>query len=169
MRRSVVPAQITSVEDKIAGNISVSQAILFGIPVVSAFGLATLLPPHGQFVGYKYVIISLLAVLFGSLAIRIGGRIVFDWIRVLIRYAHRPRYYIHDKNSSVCRNGGYEARPSMKRKAINSTVREKEKVRLTAEDSDIIRFEQLSRMSNSFVGFEVGKKGELHVRVQESE
>jgi len=168
MRRSIVPAQITSVEDKIAGNISVSQGILMGIPIVGAFAIATLLPPHGQFVDYKYGIIACLVVLFGMLAVRISGRIIFDWIGVLVRYGQRPRYYVHGMNSLAHRvTPGAQKQNSDERSS--ALVDTPEKIpKGVVSDTDMLRFQRFADSSSS-MAFEIGKKGALHVRVREKE
>jgi hypothetical protein len=45
MRSTVIPAQITTVEDKITGNLSLTQIILLIIPVFILTILFSLVPP----------------------------------------------------------------------------------------------------------------------------
>lgn len=103
MRVSIVPAQITTVEDKIAGNLTVQQAAYLGIPVLFGFVAAILFPPSGEFVTYKIVLIAIVFVLSALLAVRIKDRIIAQWIFLLLKYLARPRYFVYDKNSSYLR------------------------------------------------------------------
>lgn len=58
MRASIVPSQITTVEDKIIGSLSVKQAILIIFPVLIGFLAMLLSPPFGRLVFYKVEPIS---------------------------------------------------------------------------------------------------------------
>src|SRR5687768_13535642 len=104
MRISIVPAQITTVEDKIAGNVSVQQAMFLGVPILFGFIIALVFPPSGQFVAYKIAIVLGLFVICGSLAIRIKDRIVAQWLKLFVIYSARPLHYIYDKNSTYLRD-----------------------------------------------------------------
>ena len=75
MRTTVVPAQITSVEDKIAGNLSFTQLLLLVTPLFLGISLLILLPPFGVFAVYKIIISSAVTIVCISLAIRIRGRL----------------------------------------------------------------------------------------------
>jgi len=167
MRISIVPAQITTVEDKIAGNVSVQQAMLLGIPILFGFIIALIFPPSGQFVAYKIGIVITLFIICGSLAIRIKDRIVAQWLKLFAVYCARPLYYIYDKNSSYLRTSEIaevavqeetkEAQSSTKQTFVQNNISPKEFVRL----------EQFAMDARAGIKYEVGKKGELNVRVTE--
>jgi hypothetical protein len=167
MRISIVPAQITTVEDKIAGNISVQQAMLLGVPVLFGFIIALVFPPSGQFVAYKIAIVTGLFVICGSLAIRIKDRIVAQWLKLFVIYSARPLHYVYDKNSTYLRSTEAEEaavsdevidmQPINKPMVTSSNISPKEFVRL----------EQFATDTRAGMKFEVGKKGELNVRITE--
>ncbi len=166
MRISIVPAQITTVEDKIAGNVSVQQAALLGIPILIGFIIALIFPPSGHFVAYKMVIVFVLFAICGSLAIRIKDRIVAQWLKLFVIYSARPLHYVYDKNSTYLRDVEMadaiveeviSVQPAKKPITTTSTISPKEFVRL----------EQLAADVRAGMKFEIGKKGELNVRITE--
>jgi hypothetical protein len=168
MRISIVPAQITTVEDKIAGNISVQQAALLGIPILFGFIVALVLPPSGEFVAYKITIVAVLFTICGSLAIRIKGRIVAKWIGLFAVYCARPRYYVYDKNTTYLRDDKLENMEVKVEKAVSVTKKPKLQARNIAAH-EFARLEQLALDTRASMKFEVGKKGELNVRITEVE
>ena len=166
MRISRVPAQITTVEDKIAGNISVQQAMLLGAPILIGFFIALIFPPSGQFVTYKIAIVLGLFVICGSLAIRIKDRIIAKWIKLFIVYSARPLYYVYDKNSNYLRS---HEEPEPITETIENAQPIKKPVTLTNNISpkEFVRLEQFATDVRAGMKFEVGKKGELNVHITE--
>ena len=167
MRVSIVPAQITTVEDKIAGNVSVSQAMLLGIPILFGFIIALVFPPSGQFVAYKIAIVLVLFVIFGSLAIRIKDRIIAQWLKLFAVYYARPLHYVYDKNSTYLRSA--EAAEVFALEEI-ADIQPMKKPIITSHSispKEFVRLEQFTTDARAGMKFEVGKKGELNVRVTE--
>jgi hypothetical protein len=166
MRISIVPAQITTVEDKIAGNVSVPQAMLLGIPILFGFIIALLFPPSGQFVAYKIAIVIGLFVICGSLAIRVKDRIVAQWLKLFAIYCARPLYYVYDKNSTYLR--GIDTSEVIPEK-VAETLPTKKPIMTTNNISpkEFVRLEQFATDTRVGMKFEIGKKGELNVRVTE--
>lgn len=166
MRISIVPAQITTVEDKIAGNVSVQQAMLLGVPILLGFIIALVFPPSGQFVAYKIAIVLGLFVICGSLAIRIKDRIVAQWLKLFVIYSARPLHYIYDKNSTYLRDTEtmtivpeeVEAVQLIKKPVISPN---------NISPKEFVRLEQFATDVRAGMKFEVGKKGELNVRITE--
>jgi hypothetical protein len=169
MRISIVPAQITTVEDKIAGNISVQQAALLGIPILSGFVVALVFPPSGQFVAYKIMIVATLFVICGSLAIRIKGRIVAKWLKLFAIYGARPRYYIYDKNTSYLRDNNQENLAETEIVKATPTIKKPKPRARSIAAHEFARLEQLALDTRASMKFEVGKKGELNVHITEVE
>jgi hypothetical protein len=169
MRISVVPAQITTVEDKIAGNMSVQQAILLGIPVLFGFVTAVVFPPSGQFVGYKIAIVAVLFVICGTLAIRVKERIVSQWLKLFVVYMARPKYYVYDKNSTYLRPDAAPKLVSDVKEASTQTEKKRvvEPVRIAPHEFS--RLERFASDGRAGIKFIVGKKGELNVRITEAE
>lgn len=104
MRITVVPAQITSVEDRIAGNLTFSQVLLLVASLIVAGFLYIVLPPHLHLGSVKLVLICLQFMFLGGLALRIRGRIVADWLVLYLRFASRPRIYLFTKNDVTARD-----------------------------------------------------------------
>lgn len=104
MKTTVVPAQITTVEDKIAGNLNFTQLLLLTAPIFLSGAIFAFLPPLMNFRGYKLILCASLVFVCMTLAIRIKGRILLQWIAVIARYNLRPRYFIFNKNNSYLRN-----------------------------------------------------------------
>jgi hypothetical protein len=103
MKTTTVPAQITTVEDKIAGNLSMSQLTLMAAPVLLSGLLYAVSPPFMRFTSIKMTIGVLLFVIFYTLAMRVRDKILLTWIIVITRYNIRPRYYLYNKNDSYLR------------------------------------------------------------------
>ena len=90
MKTSVVPAQVTTIEDRIIGNLGFSQILLLIIPVFLSAGIFTFLPPILNGALYKYILMAILLILCIILSIRIRGKIVAFWLVVIFRYNQRP-------------------------------------------------------------------------------
>lgn len=166
MRISIVPAQITTVEDKIAGNVSVQQAVLLGIPILLGFIIALVFPPSGQFVAYKIAIVLGLFVICGSLAIRIKDRIVAQWLKLIVVYSARPLYYVYDKNSTYLR-GTETTDIATEEIVMIEPVKKPVIVMNTISPKEFVRLEQFATDVRAGMKFEIGKKGELNVRITE--
>jgi PrgI family protein len=104
MKTTIVPAQITTVEDKIAGGLSLSQVLLLVAPVFIGAAIFIVLPPSLEVMAYKVTLISVIVVLFCALAIRIKGRILLLWAVIIARYNLRPRYHVFNKNDMHLRD-----------------------------------------------------------------
>ena len=98
MKTTLVPAQVTTVEDKIAGSLSLSQLLLLCTPIFLGGAIYALFPPLLHLTLLKTGLFMLLAVIFSLLSIRIRGKILLSWLVVISRYNLRPRYYIYNKN-----------------------------------------------------------------------
>lgn len=112
MKMTVVPAQVTTVEDRIIGNLGFSQILLQIVPVFTAAGIFTLLPPFMGGALYKYVLMGVVALLFGLLSIRIKGKILASWLVTILRYNLRPKYYLFNKNVTTSREEYYSKIPT---------------------------------------------------------
>lgn len=104
MKSTIIPAQVTTVEDRIAGPLVMSQLMLLAAPIFAGSLLYVILPPAAHRSAYKLVLITLLAFICGLLAIRIKGKIILLWLIILLSYNLRPRYYVFNKNTVAARN-----------------------------------------------------------------
>lgn len=165
MRVTAVPAQVTTVEDRIAGRLGMSQMVLLFIPIIFGSLLYAGLPPAMHSAPYKLVVLTLLLCTCGILAIRIKGKIVLFWIAVLLRYWLRPRYYVFDKRSVHGRNQYHGA------VEVDETEEKEEKPERSRLISpltldDLIRVKDVIENPEANLGFEV-RKGGLYVRITE--
>ncbi len=103
MKTTVVPAQVTTVEDKIAGNLSFSQLLLMTIPVFVSGALFALFPPMMNVTLFKILVCTVLAIICLTLAIRIKGKLIAQWLGIMMRYNARPRFYVFNKNEVYLR------------------------------------------------------------------
>jgi hypothetical protein len=104
MRTTVIPAQITTVEDRIAANLNLTQIILLLSSLFVATFIYAMLPHRLSLTFYKYPLFVLNFLLFISLSMRIKGRVALNWLFVLSAYYFRPRYYVFNKNDVTSRD-----------------------------------------------------------------
>jgi len=104
MKRSIVPAQITTVEDKVLGNLSPMQAGLISVPLVVGVLFYVVLPKHFHFETYKLALLLGLELIGATLSIRVNDQMLAFWLAMRLQYNLRPRYYIYNKNDTYLRN-----------------------------------------------------------------
>lgn len=163
MRVTVVPAQVTTLEDRIAGKLGLSQLLLLALPLFAGSLLFTILPPVMHNARYKLVLIGLLSIISGVLAIRIKGTIILRWLMVLLRYDLRPRYYVYDKRTLHGRQmyqNGAKGEPDDKPKPVQRTAHEA--AALTSAEA--VRLQNIIEDPAAQLWFEVNKKGRLYGR-----
>lgn len=167
MKVTVVPAQVTTVEDKIMGSLGLSQLLLLIAPVFIGGGCYIFLPPFSDFHPYKYLLVGVLAVLCILLAIRIKGKLVASWIVVLLRYNLRPRLYVFNKNTAMFREQYEDVTPTEE----TTTKKEME----TNYHIPKLDFHTAAKVRDLIdnperrLRFESTKKGGLYVRLTEIE
>ena len=167
MKVTIVPAQVTTVEDRIAGDLSVLQVGLLAVPIFGGSLLYAVLPPSMEFSLYKLMVIVFLAVVTGLLAIRIKGKIALMWVLILLRYALRPRLYLFNKNTSLYREEYLESSQE-----TTAQVNAVERVFTPLQNLDIHEKAYVyAAFDNSIsrLRFETTKKGGLNVRVTKVE
>jgi hypothetical protein len=168
MRVTAVPAQVTTVEDRIMGNLGFSQLVLFVIPVFVGAGLFIVLPPvmHGSL--YKYIVAGIIAAISGILAIRIKGKIILLWLVTILHYNLRPKYYLFNKNVSIYREDYRSHQPEPETATKQPTAKPQSMLpRLGFHEAAQILATIEKPESN--LRFEMTKKGGLHVRLTEVE
>ncbi len=103
MKSTIIPAQVTSIEDMITAKLSLTQIVLLVIPVFITALDFTVLPPVLHIRIYKIIVTLVLAIPIMSLALRIRGQILLRWLVVLFAYQIRPhRYFLTSKNLCSC-------------------------------------------------------------------
>lgn len=167
MKTAIVPAQITTVEDRIAGNLTLQQMILLIAPVFIDFAVYAVFPMPMRLLPYKVVIMVLLSSICLSLAIRIRGKLLIHWLVTLVRYNVRPRYFVYNKNDDYMR---YVETPSqetasetVQSTAANVVIREE------LELAERVRLEELTLNPAANLSFKLRRKGGLNVSITEVE
>jgi len=168
MRTTIVPAQITTVEDKIAANLNITQIFLLILPVFFGSIIYLVFPPQLHFALYKLPLMICIAFICCILAVRIKGKVIVHWIVILLRYNTRPRYFIANKNDGFGRDITYDT-PRLK-KEIQKAPEHK---RMVQKNDHIISFpelftiEQIITNPKSNLSFKFAKKGRLYGTVSE--
>ena len=166
MKSTVVPAQVTTVEDKIAGNLTFNQMLLMTTPVFVSGVIFAFLPPFMNLSGYKLMIVVSIAVICLTLAVRVKGRIVLSWIMILGRYNSRPRYYIYDKNNLHLRSATNEKTEDTLGQTHAKKVSIKpQKIKLPMKK--MVWAEEVATNPSAQLEFKTTKKGDLRVYIQE--
>lgn len=106
MKISIVPAEMTSIRDRIIGNLNMSQVILLALPLVVVIVIYIFAPPFSKLSFLKIVIGTLLMLINGILSINIEGKLILEHLRILISFFNRPRIYLNtikglDKESEI--------------------------------------------------------------------
>lgn len=166
MKQTVVPAQVTTVEDRIVGNLGISQMILLALPIFAAGIVFTALPPALHIALYKLLFLVPFTALCATLAVRVRGKLILFWIIVRVRYNLRPQYYIFNKNTTANR----ELYDSIKSAELPEDKPEKVKVhRRHSTLTSIETIRTFAAMDNpaAKLAFTTDKKGKLYVRITE--
>lgn len=103
MRRTIIPAQVTTVEDTIAGNLTLTQINLLITPVLFSTIIYAALPQRMAFSPYKVPLLAILALVCVILSLRVKGRLVLNWLKILVSYLVRPHLYVFNKNTTFSR------------------------------------------------------------------
>jgi hypothetical protein len=164
MKVTVVPAQVTTIEDRIAGRLGLSQLLLLAVPVFGGSALYIILPPNMHSAPYKLVVMVTLLMVCSLLAIRIKGKILLLWLVVILRYNLRPRYYVYNKNSLASR----ELEQKLPVEAASEENKAPAKrIRLPSlAPADIVRLQSILENPAANLSFKTGKGG-LHVLITE--
>lgn len=166
MRSTVVPAQVTTVEDKVAGNLGMSQLVLLATPVFIGGILYVILPPFTQTATYKLLVIAIVLLICSLLAVRVKGTLVLQWLLVLVRYNTRPRYYVFDKRSM---HGRQEVHVRFEAEPVDERAEEIVKVPHTSllSTADVVNLHDIIENPAANLSFETNRKGKLYVRITE--
>ena len=162
MKSTVVPAQITTVEDKIAGSLTFIQIILLVFSLIIGTAFYGLISPKLHLSTIKTILMIGQFVIFGTLALRYKGRILADWLVIYLRYKARPRVYIYTKNDSLSREPLANILPVLEVKPRVKAVTKKKSTKDEVADYPI--FEN----SGSIVSIKPSKKGGLDVVYREA-
>jgi hypothetical protein len=166
MRATVVPAQITTVEDKIAGNLTVTQLLLLMVPVFTSAIAYALLPSQFDFSAYKLILIGVITIIAVTLAIRVKEKILLDWLLLITRYNIRPRLYLFNKNVSIFRK--VEIPLQVSKVSLPKAKESQEKIAITPIITENLKpFIELEyALATQSLSFKVREKGGYNVFVE---
>lgn len=165
MKTTVVPAQITTVEDRIAGNLTLPQIVLLIIPLLISTVIYACLPVKMHFNLTKYILIGWQFLFFGLLAVRFRGKIVADWLVIYSRFKLRPRQYIFTKNDLT----GRDIEIVISKESLVEETQSEEKpqtVPVLLSLKEKIKIDRLMANPAFSISFKLGKKGGFDVSLK---
>lgn len=168
MKSTVVPAQITTVEDRIAGNFTFTQIVMLMIPLISSTAVYVLILPHLHFSLFKLILIGLQFLVFGVMAIRIKGKIIIDWLVIYLRFSLRPRIYVFTKNDQTHRE-------IIDFEEVKVQKHDKAKAQSEVKITSILSLQELVKIDRLFNNpalsfrYDLSKKGGINVSVATNE
>lgn len=167
MKTTAIPAQITTVEDRIAGNLTLPQLLLLVAPIFLGSAVYIIIPPLFHNAPYKIILIFCLFVVCSLLAIRIKGKLLLHWVIVISKYNIRPRYYVANKNSLYGRDGLSHAFASEIQQEATTTRSRSSRSHSKLSIADIVRIQRILQDPQSNLVFKTTKKGGLRVSITE--
>jgi hypothetical protein len=165
MKRSIVPAQITTVEDRVLGNLTPYQAGLISLPLIFGVLFYATLPPHFHLKLYKICIIAGLELIGAVLSIRVNDQMLIFWLVTRLRYNLRPRFYVYDKNDNYLRNIPDFTPVTAAKKEITEEAEASQLQEVAVQDA--VRIEEIMTDERVNLRFKTGKNGRLHVIANE--
>ena len=167
MKTVVVPAQITTVEDRIAGSLTFPQIILLVMPLVIGAGIYAVMAPKLHFATVKVAIIIIQYSIFGLLALRLNGKIVADWLIIFLRYFARPRRYIFTKNDPIHRDIVIEDN-KITTAPEEQTAEQNIKVSPALSLPEQIKIDRILTDAAMSISFKLAKKGGIDVAFKQA-
>lgn len=169
MRSTVIPAQITTIEDKIAGGLNFTQILLLIASLFISVFIYAVFPHQMKFTVYKLPFMIILSGICLVLSLRVKGKVLINWLIVILKYNTRPRYYVFNKNDSYLRQldlPEFEKKPN---KLFNKAkVTKKVQVNVPAFGvKDIVALENLIQNQRLSLSFKTNKKGGLNVAFEQ--
>lgn len=169
MRSQVIPAQITTVEDKIVGNLNFIQLALMTTPILWLTLIYALIPPTMKLVAYKLILTLVLSLISLGLSLRIKGKVVINWLGVLLKYSRRPKYYLYNKNHLVGREMVLPVAEKLtstpaKAPAVKTKVT---KAKPKLELKNLLTFDELLHQGKLNLSYKLNKKGGLDVAFEQ--
>lgn len=163
MKTNPIPAQVTTVEDKIAANLSLSQLILLLAPLFISVFLFAVLPERMYFNPYKIILIALSLIVFLTLAVRFKERIVLTWLILLVAYYFRPHLFLFDKNDDYLRKEKQPPNDEAEKTASDQPAPAKKENQNRLSVLNLIQLENLINARNTQMSIKFGQKRRLRL------
>lgn len=168
MKSQVIPAQITTVEDKIAGNLNLTQLLLLIAPCFFTAIVYAIFPPQLGFSIYKVLLVMLSIIICSTLAIRVKGKVLLNWLFILLSYNMRPKYYLFNKNDIYLRDMELPTIEKKPRKLFKKVAKQKVKgIIPNISVNDLVRLENLIKDPKYSFTLKTAKKGGLYVALEQ--
>ncbi len=164
MKTTIVPAQITTVEDRIAGSLTFPQIVLMIIPLLTSTAIYVCIPLRMHFGIAKIVLICLQFLFFGILALRFQGKIIAEWLVIYLRFNLRPRRYVFTKNDIFARN--IEIKTIETAKHSKAIKQKKKIIPRILPLTDRTKMDSLLENPAMSVSFKLAKKGGLYISLK---
>jgi len=167
MRTTIIPAQITTVEDKIAGNLNLTQIFILMVPVFFTTILFVFIPPTMRLVWYKVALILIFSSICLILAIRIKGRVLFNWFLILCQFKLRSRLFVFNKNDDYLREVELEVLEKKSKVNEVKTVKIISKKEKELVEAEAIKFLYFVKDQKNSLSFKLSDKGGLNVAFEQ--
>jgi glucan phosphoethanolaminetransferase (alkaline phosphatase superfamily) len=158
MRTTIIPAQITTVEDKIAGSLNMTQILILMVPVLWTAIVYIIFFPVMKLAPYKFALVFLSLVICLTLALRIKEKIVAEWLGVLFQYRLRPKYYLFNKNNLTNRELVIPELPVEYAPAKKVAKKSTQANDIDLAMSDLVKLEQLVASGKVALRYQFNKK-----------
>lgn len=167
MKTTVVPAQITTVEDRITGSLTLPQIVLLVMSMVIGALIYAVVMPKMHIGSIKLTLIIIEFIFFGGLALRFNGKIVGEWLVIYLRYNSRPRRYIFTRNDTTHRQVIVEKMIKTKtnEQTQDNEIKKTDKPLTLLEELHIGKIFDNSDIS---ISFKPSKKGGLDVQLKKA-
>lgn len=164
MKNTVIPAQITTVEDKIAGNLNLTQIMLLMLPVFWGIVLYAMIYPQMKISVTKIILAVIVFIVSSILAIRVKGKLIVNWLIVILKFNLRPKYYLFDKNDSYLREIYLPVFKTKKVVKTNKAKVTKKSIQITDE----VETHKLNNLiKNQSISYKLDKGGAINVAFEQ--
>lgn len=169
MRTTVIPAQITTIEDKIAGNLNLTQILILMVPIFWTTIVYALLSPRMKLMWYKFPLVLIVLFICLTLSLRIKGKVVLNWLIVVLKFNIRPKFYLFNKNDTYQRVIDLPVFPKkqIKLPAIKTAKKEAVKPTPNFNISDFAKLENFIKNPKYSLSFKSAKKGGVDVAFEQ--
>ncbi len=99
MRSTVIPAQITSVEDKITSFLNLKQIVILVLDLILIIVIFLIIPPLVKFSLLKMILSVTLSLLIVPLIIKYRDVILLDYLVLMLSFKLRPKIYVLRRDS----------------------------------------------------------------------
>lgn len=144
MRTTIIPAQITSVEDKITSFLNLKQIVILVFNLIFVMIIFLIIPPFIKFSIIKMIFTFLLSIIIAPLSFKYRGVLLLDYLKLILDFKLRPKVYVLIRDDQVDEEINFEKKSFM-------SLKTKEKT-----------FTKVKKLGHSY-GY--GKRGEVYVQL----